>query len=82
MTRVGHDSSHFMEVRPQAAVRSMINSRPSAKEDCIRLNEYSSQMSMTGEFNVANNRLDYFFLVLYPISFSVFAIFYFAIYFN
>ena len=82
MSRVGHDSSHCIEVRPRAAVRPITNSRPSAKEDWMRLNEYSSPMSMTSEFNVANNRLDYFFLILYPISFSGFAIFYFALYFN
>ena len=82
MSRVGHDSSHCIEVRPRAAVRPITNSRPSAKEDWMRLNEYSTPMSMTREFNVANNRLDYFFLILYPISFLAFAIFYFAIYFN
>ena len=81
-TKVMYDKSHSIKIRPEAAVQSIIRSRPSAKEDGIHLKDYTNQMSMAGKSESANNRLDNLFLIICPFSFLIFTFCYFAIYFN
>ena len=81
-SKVMYATSHSIKIKPEVAVKSIRRSRPSDKEDGMRLKDYTNQMPMAGTSESANNRLDNLFLIICPFSFFIFTLCYFAIYFN